>query len=66
MKKETRNRIIKWALYAVLLVATILIFYFGAYIFGKGKDTAKDGTVTWKEIEPLFWNTNTWRSTSGR
>ena len=59
MKKETRNRIIKWALYAVLLVATILIFYFGAYIFGKGKDTAKDGTVTWKEIEPLFWNTNT-------
>ena len=35
MKKETRNRIIKWSLYALLVIATVLIFVFSTGIFGR-------------------------------
>ena len=59
MKKEMRNRIIKWSLYVILLAATIAIFALGKYIFGQGKDIAKDGTVSWTDQDPLFWNSNT-------
>ena len=54
-----RNRIIKWSLYVILLAATIAIFALGKYIFGQGKDIAKDGTVSWTDQDPLFWNSNT-------
>ena len=33
-KKQLRNKIILWSLYGLLMVATILIFIFGDYIFG--------------------------------
>ena len=58
MKQETKNRIIKWSLYAVLAVATIIIFALSEYIFGKGynKDVVT-GDITW-ETEPMYWNAN--------
>ena len=67
MKKETRNRIIKWSLYGVLVVATILIFAFSMYIFGAGKDsiqkTLPNGSVVvetiWTKQDPMFFNSNT-------
>ena len=67
MKKETRNRIIKWSLYALLVIATILIFVFSKYIFGAGKDsvtkTLPDGSqvkeTIWTIQEPMFYNSNT-------
>ena len=57
MKKETRNRIIKWSLYALLVIATILIFVFSNYIFGAGRKPVegKVGEYTW-EVEPMFYN----------
>lgn len=67
MKKETRNRIIKWSLYALLVIATIIIFVFSNYIFGAGKDsvtkTLPDGSqvkeTIWTIQEPMFYNSNT-------
>ena len=67
MKKETRNRIIKWSLYALLVIATILIFVFSNFIFGAGKDsvtkTLPDGSqvkeTIWTIQEPMFYNSNT-------
>ena len=58
MKQETKNRIIKWSLYAVLVIATIIIFALSEYIFGKGynKDVVT-GDITW-ETEPMYWNAN--------
>ena len=58
MKQETKNRIIKWSLYAVLVVATIIIFALSEHIFGKGynKDVVT-GDITW-ETEPMYWNAN--------
>jgi len=60
MKKETRNTIIKWSLYALLVVATILTFVFNNVIFGAGKEAVKGevGKYTW-QIEPMFYNSNT-------
>ena len=63
MKQETKNRIIKWSLYAVLMIATILIIVFSASIFGAGKKTTT-GTegvtkVTTWEIFPMFYQSNT-------
>ena len=62
MKKETKNTIIKWSLYGLLVIATILIFIFGAQIFGAGKEIVKDGenkgAITWV-TEPLFYKSNT-------
>ena len=57
MKKETKNTIIKWSLYGLLVIATILIFIFSAQIFGAGRSII-DGVVTWK-TEPLFYKSNT-------
>ena len=34
MKKETRNTSIKWSIYGVLVIATILTFVFSKEIFG--------------------------------
>ena len=58
MKKETKNTIIKWSLYGLLVIATILIFIFSAQIFGAGRGRTDDGIVTWK-TEPLFYKSNT-------
>ena len=59
-KVKLRNTIIKWSLYGLLMVATILIFIFSAEIFGAGREIATDGsgTVTWK-VEPMFYRTDT-------
>ena len=66
MKKETRNRIIKWSLYALLVAATILIFAFGNYIFGAGKEIVQKEVggktvveTIWTIQEPMFYNSNT-------
>ena len=64
MKKETKNRIIKWSLYGVLVIATILIFAFNTAIFGSNyhKELDANGDATGKMIwdyEPMFWNSNT-------
>ena len=67
MKKETRNTIIKWSIYGVLVIATILIFAFSKFIFGAGKEivdkTLDDGSkikeTIWTVQEPLFYNSNT-------
>ena len=59
-KVKLRNTIIKWSLYGLLLIATILIFAFSANIFGAGREMATDGSgaVTWK-VEPMFYRINT-------
>ena len=66
MKKETRNRIIKWSLYALLVIATILIFVFSNYIFGAGKEIVQKEVggktvveTIWTIQEPMFYNSNT-------
>ena len=60
MKKETRNTIIKWSLYGLLVIATILTFVFNNVIFGTGKQAVKGevGKYTY-DIEPMFYNINT-------
>ena len=60
MKKETKNRIIKWSLYGALVIATILILIFNASIFGAGKKAVegKVGQYTWT-IEPMFYKSDT-------
>ena len=59
-KVKLRNTIIKWSLYGLLMIATIIIFIFSAEIFGAGRTIATDGsgTVTWK-VEPMFYRINT-------
>lgn len=66
MKKETRNRIIKWSLYALLVIATILIFAFSNFIFGAGKEIVQKEVggktvveTIWTIQEPMFYNSNT-------
>ena len=62
MKKETRNTIIKWSLYGLLAIATILIFVFSESIFGAGKEIISEGErkgeIIWR-VEPMFWKSNT-------
>lgn len=63
MKKETRNTIIKWAIYAVLLVATIVILFNAKPLFGQGYHEILDangkGTGNFKwESDPIFWDFN--------
>ena len=60
MKKETRNTIIKWSLYGLLVVATILTFVFNNVVFGAGKEAVKGevGKYTY-DIEPMFYNIKT-------
>ena len=52
MKKETKNRIIKWSLYALLVIATVLIFAFNKEIFGLNyhKELDVNGDATGKMI----------------
>ena len=59
-KVKLRNTIIKWSLYGLLMIATIIIFIFSAEIFGAGRTIATDGSgaVTWK-VEPMFYRTDT-------
>ena len=59
-KVKLRNTIIKWSLYGLLMIATIIIFIFSAEIFGAGRTIATDGSgaVTWK-VEPMFYRINT-------
>ena len=63
MKKETRNTIIKWAIYAVLLVATIVILCNSLFLFGSGYHEILDangkgtGIFEW-DNKPIFWDFN--------
>ena len=66
MKKETKNRIIKWSLYVVLVAATIVIFCLSEIIFGAGKEvsnvTGADGkttVVTTYTTNPMFYQIET-------
>ena len=43
-KVKLRNTIIKWSLYGLLMICTILIFAFSKGIFGAGRERADDGT----------------------
>ena len=47
MDRETRNKIIMWSLYAVLAVATLIIFVFSANIFGVKAGIDELGNVIW-------------------
>ena len=64
MKKETRNRIIKWSLYALLVIATVLIFVFSTGIFGRDYHKVVDesgvwnGKMEWTD-KPMFYEINT-------
>ena len=61
MKKETRNTIIRWAIYAVLLVATIVILINAVPLFGHNYHEVLDangkgtGVFEW-ESKPIFWD----------
>ena len=63
MKKETRNTIIKWAIYAVLLAATIVILCNSLTLFGSGYHEILDasgkgtGNFEW-DNKPIFWDFN--------
>ncbi len=64
MKKETRNRIIKWSIYGVLVIATVLIFFFSTGIFGRDYHKVVDesgvwnGKMDWTD-KPMFYEINT-------
>ena len=64
MKKETRNRIIKWSIYGVLVIATVLIFLFSTGIFGRDYHKVVDesgvwnGKMEWTD-KPMFYEINT-------
>ena len=47
MNKETRSRIIKWSLYGLLAVSTLLIFIFSANIFGLKDGIDEYGNIIW-------------------
>ena len=63
-KAKLRNMIIKWSLFGLLVIATILIFAFSASIFGEGKHMVLDeygqatGEIAW-DVEPMFYQANT-------
>ena len=64
MKKETRNTIIKWSIYGVLVIATILTFVFSKEIFGYNYHQVLDEYGVWNgnyewQIEPLFYQYET-------
>ena len=47
MDKELLNRIIRWSLYGLLMVATIIVFALSAQIFGVKGGIDDDGNVIW-------------------
>ena len=55
MKKETKNRIIKWSIYGVLVAATVAIFIGSKFIFGEAKSSVGP-TKEWITL-PWFWDT---------
>ena len=57
MKKETRNTIIRWAIYAVLLAATIVILVNAITLFGVNQHPEID-PVTIKETGKIIWDSN--------
>jgi small conductance mechanosensitive channel len=63
-KTKLRNTIIKWSLFGLLVIATILIFAFSASIFGEGKHMVLDeygqatGEIAW-DVEPMNYQANT-------
>ena len=63
-KTKLRNTIIRWSLFGLLVIATILIFVFSANIFGEGKHMVLDeygqatGEYAW-DVEPMFYQANT-------
>ena len=63
-KTKLRNTIIKWSLFGLLVIATILIFVFSANIFGEGQHKVLDeygqatGEIAW-DVEPMNYKTNT-------
>ncbi|MBP3731899.1 MAG: mechanosensitive ion channel family protein [Bacilli bacterium] len=65
MKKETRNTIIKWSLYALLVIATIVITVFSSQIFGQNYHKVLDEFGDWNgkdyawDIEPMFYQIKT-------
>ena len=62
-KAKLRNTIIKWTLFCLLVVATILIFAFSANIFGEGKHMVADEygqlTIVAWNTEPMFYQVDT-------
>ena len=44
---KRRNRIIKWSLYGLLALGTILVFVFSSEIFGVKKGINPDGSIIW-------------------
>ena len=64
MKKETRNRIIKWSIYGVLVIATVLVFIFSTPLFGQNYHKVLDEYGVWNgtdyawDIEPIFYSFN--------
>ena len=62
-KAKLRNTIIKWSLFGLLVLATILIFAFSASIFGEGRhmvaDENGDLTIVAWNTEPMFYQVNT-------
>ena len=65
MKKETRNRIIKLSLYALLVAATIVITVFSSQIFGQNYHPVLDEYGVWNgkdyawDIEPMLYQVKT-------
>ena len=63
-KAKLRSTIIKWSLFGLLVIATIIIFALSANIFGKGEHMVLDeygystGEKAW-DIEPMFYQSNT-------
>lgn len=51
-KKTLANTIVKWCLYGLIVVLTIVAFIFNDHIFGK-VESVTEGVITWK-VEPFF------------
>ena len=50
MKKETKNKIIRWSLFGVLMIATILLFIFSPQLYGVKVGVDADGNTIWDPI----------------
>ena len=61
--KQLRKTIILWSVYAILMIATIIIFCLSAQIFGSGRKITVDEmtgvkTITW-DVKPMFYEVKT-------
>ena len=50
MKKETRNTIIKWTVFGLLMAATIVLFIFSPNLYGVKAGVDADGNTIWDPI----------------